>query len=495
MAEPRTTEPVTPGTAAQTAVTQAGGSNVVLLLILACQLMVGLDVTIVNVALPKIQESLHFSTVGQSWVLNMYSLAFGGLVLLGGRTGDILGRRRVFLGGIGVFALASLLGGLSTQSWEIVVARGVQGGAAAFAAPSALALLMVNFPGQAQRTRALAAYSMVTALGTTVGLILGGVLVEWASWRWVLFINVPVALIVVLLTPRFIKAVPSRPGGKFDFGGAVLSTAGMGLLVYGFVHAVTNGWGSGPTVAGLVGGIVLLAVFFVVETNVSQPVTPLALFNDRNRAGGYATIFLLMAAMYSLYFFGTQFMENVLGYSPLRTGLSFLATTILAVIAARATAKLLPRFGARTLLIVAALLTVGGSVWMTQLGAGSSYMGSLIGPLLLFGTGMGLSFPALNVTILAGIQPQQAGAASGLVQAMQFAGGTIGLSVLVTIFGTASRSALKHPPIAAAAGTAAHYAVSHGIASAYIAGVICTACTLLIAVLVIRKRKAVPGAA
>jgi EmrB/QacA subfamily drug resistance transporter len=485
MSTPRVTQ--SPSTAT---VQQPRSSRVTLGVILACQLMIGLDVTIVNVALPKIQASLHFSSVGQSWVLNMYALAFGGLVLLGGRVGDILGRRRVFMAGIAVFAVASLAGGLSATGWELIVARGVQGAAAAFAAPTALALLMVNFPEQGKRTRALAYYSIVTALGTSVGLILGGILVSWASWRWVLFVNIPIAAVVLLLTPGFIKTTPPNPG-RFDLVGAVTSTAGMGLLVYGFVHAVTNGWGSAGTIAGLAVGVALLALFLFIETHVSQPVTPLWLFRDRGRTGGYVMIFLIMAAMYSLYFFGTQFMEDVLAYSPFRTGLSFLVTTLAAVVAARATAKLLPHLGAQRVLVVAAVLMVAGSVWMTQLGASSSYIAGLAGPLLFFGLGMGLSFPALNVTILVGIPPREAGAASGLLQAMQFAGGTIGLSVLVTIYGTAARNAAGHPPAGAATPLAvSHYVVAHGVASAYIAGVIFTACTLVIAAVVIRKRPA-----
>jgi EmrB/QacA subfamily drug resistance transporter len=472
---------------------RTGSSRMILGIILACQLMIGLDVTIVNVALPKVQASLHFSTTGLSWVLNIYALAFGGLVLLGGRSGDILGRRRVFLSGIALFGVASLVGGLSTRNWELVTARGVQGLAAALAAPSALALLMLNFPDAARRTRALAYYSIVTALGTTVGLILGGILVSYASWRWVLFVNVPVAVAVVALTPMYI-GVSLRHPGRFDLGGALTSTVGMGLLIFGFVHAATNGWGSGLTVAALIGAVVLLALFLLLEANTSQPVTPIWLFKDRNRAGGYVNIFLLMAAMYSLYFFGTQFVENVLGYSPLKAGFSFLVTTLAAVLAARATAKLLPHFGAKRVLVTAAALTVAGSIWMTQLSATISYAAGLVGPLLLFGLGMGLSFPALNAMILAGIQLREMGAASGLLQAMQFVGGTLGLSVLVTIFGIAERNVAQHPPAAATPHTLIRYMLSHGIASAYIVGTIFTICTLIVAIVVIKEKKSVKSA-
>lgn len=456
--------------------------------------MIGLDATIVNVALPKVQSALQFSTVGASWVLNVYALAFGGLVLFGGRTGDILGRRRVFMTGVIVFTIASLAGGFSTAGWELIAARSLQGIGAALAAPSALALLMINFSEPGKRTRALSLYSITMALGTTVGLIVGGVLVSFASWRWVLFVNVPVGIVIAVLTPMFVKTAPARTS-RFDVAGAITSTAGIGLLIYGFIHGSTNGWGNGVTLGTLAGAVVLLALFLVIESRVKQPVTPIWLFKSRNRAAGYVHIFLLMAAMYGLYFFGTQFMEDDLGYSPLRTGLAFLVTTLAATIAARSVARLLPRFGAKPVLIVGAACTVVGSIWMTQLAATSGYLTGLVPALLLFGLGMGLSFPSLNVTILAGVPPQESGAAAGLLQAMQFVGGTIGLSVLVTIFGTAAKRLTLNPPAGATPQTLGNLALAHGIASAYVAGIVFTAITLVLAVFVIKGRKAPAPAA
>ncbi|MEU7260680.1 MFS transporter [Streptomyces rimosus] len=484
MSTPKTTaEP-----AAAAPATQTRSSAVVLSVILVCQLMIGLDATIMNVALPKVQTSLHFSATGASWVLNAYALAFGGLVLLGGRCGDILGRRRMFMTGLVLFTASSLLGGLATQDWELVAARAAQGIGAALAAPSALALLMINFPDVAQRTRALALYSITMALGTTVGLILGGVLVSWTSWRWVLFVNVPVGVVIALLTPKYVKSAPPRPG-RFDIGGAIVSTSGVGLLIYGFIHASTSGWGDARTIGVLVAAVVLLALFLVVESRAEQPVTPLHLFRSRNRAAGYIHIFLLMAAMYGLYFFGTQFMETVLDFSPFRTGIAFLVTTLAATFAARGVGRLLPRFGAKPLLTVGAASTLLGSLWMTQISATSSYLSGLVGPLFLFGLGMGLSMPALNVTILAGVGPQESGAAAGLLQAMQFIGGTIGLSVLVTVFGTTAKHAAAHPPAGATAHNLGDYVLAHGIASAYVAGVVFTACTLIVAALVVKATK------
>ncbi|MFF8910689.1 MFS transporter [Streptomyces olivaceoviridis] len=474
--------------AAAAAPTQTKSSGVVLGVILVCQLMIGLDATIMNVALPKVQEHLHFSTTGISWVLNAYSLAFGGLVLLGGRCGDILGRRRVFMAGVALFTAASLLGGLAMKDWELVAARAAQGFGAALAAPSALALLMINFPDVAQRTRALALYSITMALGTTVGLILGGVLVSWTSWRWVLFVNVPVGVVIALLTPKYVRSAPPRPG-RFDVGGAIVSTAGVGLLIYGFIHASTGGWGDARTIGVLVAALVLLALFLAVESRVEQPVTPLHLFRSRNRAAGYIHIFLLMATMYGLYFFGTQFMEKVLDFSPLRTGVAFLVTTLAATFAARSVGRLLPSLGAKPILIAGAASTLLGSVWMTQLSPTSGYLSGLIGPLFLFGLGMGLSMPALNVTILAGVSPQESGAAAGLLQAMQFVGGTIGLSVLVTVFGATAKHVAANPPSGATAHNLGDYVLADGISKAYVAGVAFTACTLIVAALVVKATK------
>ncbi|MDQ1017856.1 MFS transporter [Streptomyces afghaniensis] len=467
---------------------QAKSSAVVLGVILICQLMIGLDATIMNVAIPKVQEHLHFSPTGVSWVLNAYALAFGGLVLLGGRCGDILGRRRVFMTGVVLFTVASLLGGLATADWHLVAARAVQGFGAALAAPSALALLMINFPDVAQRTRALALYSITMALGTTVGLILGGVLVSWTSWRWVLFVNVPVGVVIALLTPKYVRSAPPRPG-RFDVGGAAVSTLGVGLLIYGFIHASTEGWTDARTIGVLVAAVVLLAIFLAVESRVEQPVTPLHLFRSRNRAAGYIHIFLLMATMYGLYFFGTQFMERVLDFSPFRTGMAFLVTTLAATIAARGVGRLLPSLGAKPILIAGAASTLVGSAWMTQLSATSGYLSGLIGPLFLFGLGMGLSMPALNVTILAGVSPQESGAAAGLLQAMQFVGGTIGLSVLVTVFGGTAKHVAANPPSGSTARNLGDYVLADGIASAYVAGVVFTACTLIVAALVVKAAK------
>jgi EmrB/QacA subfamily drug resistance transporter len=467
-------------------------AGVVLGLILVCQLMIGLDATIVNVALPKVQHALNFSTTGLSWVLNAYALAFGGLVLFGGRAGDILGRRRVFMTGVIVFTVASLLGGLSTSAWELVAARSLQGLGAALAAPSALALLMINFPDPTRRTRALALYSITMALGTTVGLILGGVLVSCTSWRSVLFVNVPVGLAIALLSPRHLKTAPPRPG-RFDVAGAVTSTVGVGLLIYGFIDASSNGWGSARAIGTLVAAVVVLGLFLVVESRAEQPVTPLHLLRNRNRAAGYTHIFLLMAAMYGLYFFGTQFMESDLHFSPLRTGMAFLVTTLVATVAARNVGRFLPRFGAKPLLMIGAASTVVGSIWMTQLSANSGYLSGLVVPLFCFGLGMGLSFPALNVTILAGVSPQESGAAAGLLQAMQFVGGTIGLSVLVTVFGTAATHAAVTAPAGSTRQALADYVLAHGISSAYIAGVVFTVCTLIVATAVLKRPK--PAAA
>ena len=294
-----------------------------LAVIVACQLMVVLDASVMFVALPKIQHSLHFSATGLSWVTNAYSLAFGGLLLLGGRTGDIVGRRRTFIVGIAVFTVASLLGGFSGSAAWLLTARAAQGVGAALAAPSALALIATNFEEGPERNRALGVFSATSSAGASIGLVLGGMLTDWASWRWVLFINVPVGAVVLLLAPRLLRET-ERHRGRLDIAGAVTVVTGMVALVYGFIRAADAGWSDGGTLAAFAGGVVLLAAFLVVETRVERPVVPLRLFADRARSGSYLNMLLLAAAMFGMFFFLVQFLQNVLGFSPLKAGVAFL---------------------------------------------------------------------------------------------------------------------------------------------------------------------------
>ncbi|WP_326701452.1 MFS transporter [Streptomyces sp. NBC_01754] len=415
------------------------GKGIALLVIASCQLMVVLDVTIVNIALPHMQRALGFSTENLSWVVNAYTLTFGGLLLLGGRLGDILGRRRVFVFGVLLFVFASLLGGLSQEPWQLLAARSLQGVGAAIASPTALSLITTTFHEGPERNRAFGVFAAVSAGGSAIGLLMGGVLVEWLDWRWVLFVNVPIGALIALATPRYIRESERHPG-HFDLFGALTSTVGMVLLVYGFIRASEEGWSNLLTVLAFVGAVVFLAVFLSVERRSKQPITPLKMFRDRNRAGAYAMMLCLAAAMFGMFFFLTLFAQNVLDFSPLRTGLAFLPVSAVIAVSAGSASRLLPRWGPKPFMVTGAVLVAGGLAWLSRIDVHSSYAGSLLGPILVFGTGMGMQFVSLTLMAVSGVAPREAGAASGVLNATQQVGGSLGLSILVTVFGTASRN-------------------------------------------------------
>jgi EmrB/QacA subfamily drug resistance transporter len=434
----------------------------VLAVILICQLMVVLDVTIVNIALPDIQHALSFSSTGLSWVLNAYSLTFGGLLLLGARSGDLFGRRRVFLAGIALFTLASLAGGFTTSSALLLTSRAVQGVGAALASPSALALLMLSFREGAERARALALYAAVSVGGSAVGLLAGGVLVEWTSWRWVFFVNVPIGALLLVLARRELPETQRHRGG-IDVPGALTSTLGMGALVYGFVRAASDGWSSTGAELAFAVGVVLLAAFVGIEMRAETPITPLRLFASRDRSFSYVARLLLMGGMFGMFFFLTQFLQDVLGYSPLVTGLAFLPLTVALFAASQLSARvLMPIVSARWLMAGGIAASTVSLLVLTQLSQHSSYALVLVA-LLLFGVGNGLAFVPLTAASLEGVAPGDAGAASGLVNVMQQVGGALGLAVLVTVFGSATRSARL------VAGATAAQVFTHGADRAFLA--------------------------
>nr|WP_240117361.1 MULTISPECIES: MFS transporter [unclassified Streptomyces] len=408
-----------------------------LLVIASCQLMVVLDITIVNIALPHIQSALNFSTTSLSWVINAYTLTFGGLLLLGGRTGDILGRRRVFIFGVLLFVLASLLGGLAQSSGQLLAARALQGVGGAIASPTALALISTTFREGPERNRAFGVFAAVSAGGGAIGLLAGGMLVEWLNWRWVLFVNVPIGVLIALATPRWIRESERHPG-HFDVAGALTSTAGMVLLVYGFIRAAQDGWRDAITLASFTLAVVVLCVFVLVERRSRQPITPLHMFADRNRAGTYGIMLCLAAAIFGMFFFLTLFVQNVLDFSPLRAGLAFLPVSAVIAIGAVLASRFLPRFGPKPFMVVGGLLAAGGLAWLTLTDVHSTYAGSILGPMLVFSLGMGMEFVSLTLMALSNVSVRETGAASGLLNATQQVGGSLGLSILVTMFGTAS---------------------------------------------------------
>ncbi len=482
-----------PGAPSGRSADRATRPGVVLAVLLVSQLMVVLDATIVNVALPHIQQSLGFSATGLSWVINAYTLTFGGLMLLGARSGDLIGRRRTFLGGITLFTLASASGGLASTSAELLAARATQGVGAAFAAPSALALLMILYPESRQRARALGLYTAVSIGGAAIGLVAGGMLTAWASWRWVLFVNVPVGL-ALLVAAGLVVAETPRQRGRLDLAGAITSTTGMAALVYGFVSAATDGWKDTRTLGSFAAGGWLLVAFVLVERRASAPITPLHLFADRRRVTAYVSRLLLVAGMMGMFFFLTLFLQGVLGYSPIRTGLAFLPMTVAVFLASQAAARvLLERVGGGVLMVGGITLSTAAELWLTRLSPGSGYS-SVLGPLLLFGTGNGLAFVPLTSLALVGVAPRDAGAASGLVNVMQQLGGALGLAVLVTVFGTAGRDTAGQRRAGVDAATAARHAFVVGADRAFLAAAVFLASTVLLLLTTgVRARRAAPA--
>ncbi|MET9513823.1 MFS transporter [Streptomyces sp. NPDC002994] len=416
-----------------------GGKNGLALLVIAsCQLMVVLDITIVNIALPHIQSDLEFSTTSLSWVVNAYTLTFGGLLLLGGRAGDILGRRRVFIFGVLLFVLASLLGGLAQNAGQLLAARALQGVGGAIASPTALALIATTFTEGPARNRAFGVFAAVSAGGGAIGLLAGGMLVEWLDWRWVLFVNVPIGLLIAFATPRVIKESERHPG-NFDVTGALTSTLGMVCLVYGFIRAAQDGWSDGYTLASFGVAVVLLALFFLVERRSRQPITPLHMFADRNRAGTYGIMLALAAAMFGMFFFLTLFVQNVMDFSPLEAGLAFLPVSAVIAVGAGMASQLLPKYGPKPFMVTGSILAAAGLSWLTLTEVHSTYLGSILGPMLVFSLGMGMNFVSLTLMAVSNVPAHESGAASGLLNVTQQVGGSLGLSILVTVFGTASR--------------------------------------------------------
>jgi EmrB/QacA subfamily drug resistance transporter len=456
---------------------------------LCAQLMIVLDLSVVNIALPDIARSLHFAPAGLSWVLNAYALTFGGLLLLGGRAGDILGRRRVFLAGLALFTAASLAGGLATSAGLLLAARALQGVGGAIATPAVLAIIVSGYADGRERARALSLFTAVVMGGSSLGLVLGGVITEWVSWRWVLFINVPIGIAVLLAGPRFIAESQRQPG-RLDLGGALTSTAGMSALVYGFIRASSDGWGNVGTLAAFGTAAALLTAFVVIETRSAQPITPLRLFADRSRSASYAIRLLLVAGMFGMFFFLTQFVQEVLGLSPLAAGVSFLPLTAALFAVSRLAPVLIPRFGAWRLMVIGLIPVVAGMAWLSRLSPESTYLSGVLGPMILFGAGMGVAFVPLTMTSLAGVRPEDSGAASSMVNVMQQVGGALGLSILVTVFGTASRAAARHPLAHAGPVAQAHDILTRGISAAFTVAVAFDVLALLLVVLAVRRDRA-----
>jgi len=424
-----------------------GRKLAVLTIILISYLMIVLDISIVITGLPKIQESLAFSPLGLSWVQNAYTLAFGGLLLLGARAGDILGRRGMFIAGLVLFTAASVAIGLAQSAAWLITARAVQGVGAAILAPSTLALLSTNFEEGPERTRAVAYYGAIAGIGASLGLVLGGIVADALSWRVGFFINLPIGVALIAGARRYLTETERRTAA-FDFLGAVTSTLGMTVLVYGIVRAAIGGWTDIVTVVALATGLGLLALFIVNESRARQPVMPLRLFASRERAAAYLSRLLYLGGMLGFWFFITQYMQGVLGFSALQAGLAFLPTTIPNFAAAIVVPQLTKLLGNERLLAAGLALTVAGMAWLSRVSADSAYLTGVALPMILIGVGQGLVLGPLTVAGVAGVAPQDAGAASGLVNVMHQLGGSLGLAILVVVFAAShvgpSAGALAH---------------------------------------------------
>jgi EmrB/QacA subfamily drug resistance transporter len=476
-----------------------------LLVIAAAQLMVVLDATIVNVALPHIQDALHFSGTNLEWVVNAYTLAFGGLLLLGGRSGDLLGRRRMFIAGIALFALASLAGGFATDQAWLLIARIIQGIGGALAAPASLSLIAVTFPEGRERNRAMGVYSAVSIAGAAIGLIAGGLLTSYANWRWVFFVNVPIGLVLVLLAPR-VLGESERRRGRFDLPGAITGSLGLGALVYGLSEAATtftNGqavghWGSVKVIVSLVAAVVLLGAFALIEARSRHALVPPRVLRSRDRTGAYLISLCIGTAVFGMFFFMTIFVQTVWGYSPVRSGVAYLPMVAAIMVGAGLASSLVTRIGARPLMIMGPAFAAGGMFWLSQVSEHSTYAGGLLGPMMLTGLGMGLTFVPLSLVSLAGVGNDDAGIAASLLNVGQQVGGSVGLAILGTVAWSAVASNL-HSAAAAAGGShlsqaaqtaMSNHALAYGFGRGYLVSAGIALLALIVSLVFIRVKKA-----
>src|ERR687894_3189407 len=404
-----------------------------LALLALAQFVVVLDASIVNVALPSIGTDLEFSQENLSWVINAYTLTFGGFLLLGGRMADLLGRRRLFLGGLILFALASLAGGFAQSEGQLIAARAVQGLGAALLSPAALSLVTVIFAEGADRNKALGVWGAVAGSGGAVGVLLGGMLTEWAGWEWVLFVNVPVGIVAALLAPRLLPE--SRVEGRhFDFAGAFTVTAGLSLLVYALVDANDAGWSSLQTIGLGALSLALIAAFYGIERRSQAPLMPFpGIFRIRTITGINISAVLIAAALFSMFFFISLYMQNVLGYSALEAGLAYLPLAVGIIVTAGATAGLVTRFGFKPVLVAGLIVTAIGLVWFSQVDADGGYVSDILFPSLVAAVGLGLAFVSMTVAAVSGVEGHEAGLASGMINTSQQIGGALGLAILATI--------------------------------------------------------------
>jgi len=460
-----------------------------LVLTLVClgQFMVVLDISVVNVALPSIQKDLGFSDAGLQWVVNAYTLAFAGFLLLGGRAADLYGRRKMFIVGLTMFSLASLVGGFAQTKGMLVAARAVQGLGGAVLAPATLTILTTSFAAGRDRARALGVWSAMAAAGGAAGAILGGVLTDLLSWRWILFINVPIGLVAVIAA-RAVLVETRAPGAaktRLDIAGSVTVTAALVSLVFGIVQTESHGWSSPWTLVPIAIAVALFAAFIWIETRVaSTPLMPFSLFRSRSVRGANVSVMFLGAAMFSMWYFLSLYMQDVLQYSPLKAGIAFLPQTVMIVVGAQIAARTVPKIGPRPLLVVGGTLAAIGLAWYSQISPDGSYLGDLFYPGLLVTLGLGLCFMPVTMAATTGVDPRDAGLASGVVNTTRQIGGSIGLAALATL-------ATDRASVLLGAGESKAVALTSGFSRAFAVGAVICVGAVLAAFLIPSMRQGV----
>lgn len=406
-------------------------------LLLAClaQFMVILDVSVVNVALPSIRHALGFSEVDLQWVVNGYTVTFAGFLLLGGRAADLLGRRRVFVTGLVLFALTSLVGGLAQSQGWLIAARAAQGLAGAIIAPASLTILTTTFEEGAARNRAVGIWGAMGGAGGAAGVLLGGILTDLLSWRWILFINLPIGIAAALLSLHYITARRDlRRKGNFDLLGAIAATAGLSVLVLGIVRTDSIGWGSGQTIAVLAAGLALIGIFLAIEGRFAKaPLMPLRLYTSRSLSAANVVVFLVGAGVFAMWFFMTLYLQQVEGYSPIKAGLAFLPMTLCIIAGSAFASRAVTRFGPKTLLVVGMVLQAVGLLLFRDISAGGTYLGEVLMPSLLVAIGLGFAFVPATIAAVTGVAPSEAGLASGVVNTSRMVGGALGLAILAAL--------------------------------------------------------------
>ncbi|HMS61527.1 MAG TPA: DHA2 family efflux MFS transporter permease subunit [Solirubrobacteraceae bacterium] len=454
-----------------------------LALLAASQFVVVLDASITNVALPSIGRDLALSQDSLSWVVNSYTLTFGGFLLLGGRLADILGRRRVYIWGLVLFAIASFVGGFSQSETTLIIARAVQGLGAALLSPAALSILTSTFREGAERNRALGVWGGVAGAGGAAGVLLGGLLTEYLSWRWVLFVNVPIAVGAVLLAPRLVpESRDERERAGFDLAGAFTVTAGLAVLIYALVDANDAGWGSTQTIVLLALAAALLVSFVVVESRAAAPLVPFDVFRSRTRTGAYATGLLVGASLFSMFFFVSLYMQQVLGWDALKSGLAYLPLAITIILAAGIASVLVTKIGFKPVVITGLLSVAAGLFLFSRISADGSFGGDILIPSLLAAVGLGFSFVPVTIGGTTGIAPDEAGLASGLINAGQQVGGALGLAILAAVATARTEAASTGP------GPPGPEALTEGFQAAFLGGAAFALIGAVIAAVLIRSQ-------